>query len=92
MTFRLHDALPVDHVRAIREWVVHEEARERARLGRPLTAEERARSTGRLDRALDEGHGECLLRRPGAAEAVVDVMRRGATDYRYDGVVWPFHE
>ena len=95
VTFRLHDALPVDHVRAIREWVLHEEARERARLGRPLTTEERAwvraRSTGRLDRSLDEGHGECLLRRPGAAEALVDVMRRGAGYRLFAWAAMPNH-
>jgi REP element-mobilizing transposase RayT len=82
VTFRLHDALPKERVQAIREWVEHEERRESERLNRPLSSEERskvrARSTGRLDRALDEGHGECHLLQCSAAQTVMDTMRREA--------------
>lgn len=95
VTFRLHDALPAHYVRAIREWMAHEEARERERLGRPLTSEERsrvrARSTGRLDRALDEGHGTCHIGLSGAAQTVIDTMRNGK-DYRLHAyAVMPNH-
>lgn len=95
VTFRLHDALPFHLVQSIREWVKQQEVETERKLGRPLTPIERERlrrlEAGRLERALDEGHGDCILNRPGAAKVVADIIQRG-NEYRLHAyAVMPNH-
>ena len=74
VTMRLGDALPASVVNEYKTEIRRRiEALER-RFGRRATQEERAdirrRCAGRVERYLDAGHGECLLRHPKAAEIV----------------------
>ncbi len=73
VTMRLGDALPISLVEEYKTEIARRiEALER-RLGRRTLEEERAEirrvCSGRVERYLDAGHGECVLRDPRAAKA-----------------------
>ncbi len=75
VTFRLGDALP-EELRA--QWE-EERASWLSFHPKPWTAEVELeyhrRFSGAVDRWLDAGHGECLLRRKDSAEIVTDTLR-----------------
>lgn len=91
VTMRLGDALPAIVVEEYKEEIGRRiEALERRR-GRKATQDEgdeiRRRCSGRVERYLDAGHGECVLRDPRAAEVVVRAFRLYAGT-RYELGAW----
>ena len=91
VTMRLGDALPAVLMQAYRDEIRERIALLERRLGRPADEWERAdvrrRCAGRVERYLDAGHGECLLRLPEAARVVRDAIRWYA-DERYGLDAW----
>ncbi len=84
LTFRLHDSLPqavVEEMRAEREAWRQRIARELAQHDGAMTAsteEEyeafQLRAARRLERLMDEGHGECVLKQPPLREIVATAL------------------
>lgn len=79
VTMRLGDALPASVVAEYKAEIAKRIESLERRLKRPATEGERAdirrRCASRVERYLDAGHGECLLRNPRAAEAVLISLR-----------------
>lgn len=93
LTFRLADSVPAPLLAQHRL----EEATWRSQHPEPWTPEVELqylrRFTGAIERWLDQGHGECLLRRPGCAEIIAGALRffEGQRTRLHAWVVMPNH-
>ena len=93
VTFRLADSLPAD---LISQWQAERKAwlRWNPQPWSPRQEREhRERFTGELERRLDDGHGECLLRQPALARLVGDALAHfeGIRYHQHAWVVMPNH-
>jgi REP element-mobilizing transposase RayT len=93
LTFRLADSVPADLMKQHRL----EEAAWREHHPEPWTAEVELeylrRFTGAIERWLDQGHGDCLLRLPACAAIVANALRHfeGQRTRLHAWVVMPNH-
>ena len=93
VTFRLADSLPAG---LIRQWSNERDAwlRWNPEPWSPKQEREyRERFTGAIERWLDDGHGECLLRQPAMARVVGDALEHfdGIRYHQHAWVVMPNH-
>ena len=93
LTWRLADAIPAHIARGLRE----EEMRWRDHHPEPWSHEVEKdylhRFAGRIERLLDLGHGDCVLRRPECSRIVEDALRffEGKRTCLHSWVVMPNH-
>lgn len=93
LTFRLADSVPADLMRQHRL----EEAAWRAQNPEPWAPEVELdylrRFTGAIERWLDQGHGECVLSRPGCASIIANALLffEGQRTRLHAWVVMPNH-
>ncbi len=93
VTFRLADAVPAEVARRWREELQKWRHFHPEPWNTEIAAEYRTRFIKAREEWLDEGHGSCLLRQPGAAEAVAETLRHfDGQRYHLDAfVVMPNH-